>query len=64
MEDPCIDVLSVGDWSLIGGGGGLQNGRGASEVLPLPKGGGGVGKSISHAEGGGGTKCFHVVSTW
>ena len=35
-----------------GEGGGLQNGRGggASEVLPLRKGGGG--KSFSHAEGG------------
>ena len=32
------------------GGGGLQNGRGEREVLPLRK--GGVGKSFSHAEGG------------
>ena len=41
------------DWSLITGrGGGYKTGgRGAREVLPLRKGGGG-GKSFSHAEGG------------
>ena len=33
-----------------GGGGGLQNGSGACEVLPLRK--GQAGKSFSHAEGG------------
>ena len=31
----------------------------ACEDLPLRKGGGG--KGFSHAEGGGGTKCFGVV---
>ena len=43
--------ITIRDWSLITGRGGLQNGRGgegASEVLPLQKGGG---KSFSHAEG-------------
>ena len=45
------------------GGGGLQNGRGACEVLPLRKGGGG-GKSFTHAEGGGGHKKFGVVFMW
>ena len=46
------------DWSLITGrGGGLQNERGACEVLPQRKGGG---KSFRHAEGGG-TKSFEVV---
>ena len=34
-------------------------GRGAHEVLPLPK--GGSGKGFSHAEGGGGTKSFHSL---
>ena len=35
-------VSTVRDWSLITGrGGGLHNGRGACEVLPLEKGGGG-----------------------
>ena len=38
------------------GGATKQQGR-ASEVLPLQKGGGG-GKSLSHAEGGGGHKKF------
>ena len=44
-----------------GEGGGLQNGRrGACEVLPLQKGGGG--KRFSHVEGGGGgIKTFGVV---
>ena len=48
------------DWSVITGrGGGLQNGsgRGAHEVVPLRKGGGGR-ESFSHAEGGGGTTSF------
>ena len=36
----CACFLSVRDWSLITGRGGLQNGRGgAREVLPLRKGG-------------------------
>ena len=41
-----------------GRGGGLQNGRGGCEVLPLRKGvgGGGAGRSFSHAEGGGGAQ--------
>ena len=35
-------LFSLRDWSLITGrgGGGLQNGRGACELLPLGKGGG------------------------
>ena len=42
------------DWSLITGGGGYKTeGGGEHEGLPLRKGGGG-GKSVSHAEGGGG----------
>ena len=48
-----------------GGGGATKREGGSSEVLPLGKGGGG-GKSLSHAEGGGdtkrgGTKSFEVV---
>ena len=49
-----------------GGGGGLHNGKGegSSEVLPLQKGGGGMGeKRFNHAEGGGG-KVFRVVFFW
>ena len=55
---------SIRDWSLImERGGGLQNGRGGGQVklYPLRKEGGG--KSLSHAEGGGGTKRFGVVFT-
>ena len=48
------------DWSLITGRGGLQNGRGAREVLPLRKGGGG-GNSFSHAEGGGTQKVLAML---
>ena len=46
-------VTNYGD----GEGGGLQNRRGACEVLPLRK--GGHGKRFSHADrGGGGTTSF------
>ena len=54
----------------MGRGGRLQNGRwrkqegrGASEVLPRQKKGGGGGKGISHAEGGWTQTSFWVVST-
>ena len=50
-EERGIYWCQLRDWSLIMGRGGLQNGRGACEVLPLRKGGGG-GKSFSHAEEG------------
>ena len=44
--------MILGNVHLVrGGGGGLQNGRGAQEVLPLRKGGGG-GKSFGYADGG------------
>ena len=47
---------SVRDWSLsmgTGRGGGYKTRvGGACEVLPLLKGGGGGGRSVSHAEGG------------
>ena len=46
-----------------GGGGGLRNDRrvwGASEVLPLQKGGGGSKKSCSHPEGGGAGKVLGI----
>ena len=43
----------IREWSLVTGrGGGYKMGGGACEVLPLQKGGGGVGKSFSHAAGG------------
>ena len=45
-----------------GGGGYKTRGGGAREVLPLRKGGGGDGKSFSHAEGWG-TRSFGVVFT-
>ena len=46
-----VDRHHLRDWSLITGrGGGLRNGRGACEVLPLQKGGGA--DFFSHAEGG------------
>ena len=40
-----------------------MGGGGASEVLPLQK-GGGMDIFLSHAEGGGGTNSFGVVLTW
>ena len=40
------------DWSLVTGRGGLQNGGGHMKFYPYEKGGGGGGKSVSHAEGG------------
>ena len=57
----CYTLWHFGDWSLVmgrGGGGYKTAGWGASEVLPLQKGGGGI---FSHAEGGGGTKGFEIV---
>ena len=42
-------------------GGGYEMGRGACEVLTIRKGGGGGGKSFSHAEEG--THSFGVVFT-
>ena len=46
-------VTRVRDWSLITGRGGLQNGRGGHvKFYPYEKGGGGGGKSFSHAEWG------------
>ena len=48
---PVVDCY-VGDWSLITGRGGLQNGRGgAREVLPLRK-GGGAQKVLTMLKGG------------
>ena len=44
------------------GGGGVNGRGGASEVLPLPK-GGSRNSSFSHAEAGG-TQGFEVVLTW
>ena len=44
------------------GEGGYTTGRGgASEVLPLQKGGGGAEKVLAMLKGGGGTKSFEVV---
>ena len=48
-----VKYLGTGHYLWGGGGGGLQIGRGACEVLPLQKKGGG---GLSHAEGGGGLK--------
>ena len=47
-------LVSVGDWSLITGRGGLQNGRGGGHVkfYPSEKSGGGGEKRFSHPEGG------------
>ena len=45
------------------GRGGLQNGKGACEDLPLQNGWGGGGKGFSHAEGGV-QKKFGVVFKW
>ena len=52
----------IRDWSLITGGG-LQNRRGACEVLPLRKGGGGGGEKVLDMLKDG-TKSLRVVFTW
>ena len=57
----CYTLWHFGDWSLIRGA--TKQLWGASEVLPLQK-GGRLEKSFSRAERGGGTKCFAVVLTW
>ena len=59
----CYTLWHFGDWSLITGKGGLQNGRGggASEVLPLQKRGGSGKKGLAVLKGGGGTTSFEVV---
>ena len=44
-----------------GGGAGRQNGRGASEVLPLQK--EGAQQVLAMLKGGGGTKSFEVLLT-
>ena len=58
--------MALRDWSLITGrGGGLHNGRGAREVFPLRKGGGGAETVLAMLKGrGGGTKSFGVVFMW
>ena len=61
----CYILWNFGDWSLITGRGGLQNGRGggASTFLPLQKRGGERKKVLAVLKWGG-TKCFKVVLTW
>ena len=47
--------VSLRDWSLVTGRGATKREGGrACDVLPLRKWGGGGGKRLSHAEGGGG----------
>ena len=55
--------LTLRDWSLITGRGGLQNGRGGGHMKFYPYEKGGRKQSFSHAEGGG-TTSFGVVFTW
>ena len=50
---PMSTYTSLKDWSLM-----TERGRGACEVLPLRKRGGGGGQSFSHAEGGGDAKVW------
>ena len=51
QSGPCVQAYTkLRDWSLITGGGGLQNGRGGHvKFYPYERGGG---KSFGHAEGG------------
>ena len=56
-------LWQFGDWSLIMERGGSKYRAGASEVLPLQKGGGGAENVLAVLKGGGGTKRFQVVLT-